>query len=104
MFLLYSLSLGPPFGPLWLGAPGFARSEPIVVTPLTKIDECYLSRPFNQANLIHSCDTRGHNYNFVIPINQTPIIFLNSLEYNGAMPVPVVYVIQYQLKLGISPH
>jgi hypothetical protein len=24
----------PPFGPLWLGAPGFARSEPIVVTPL----------------------------------------------------------------------
>jgi hypothetical protein len=25
---------GPPFGPLWLGAPGFARSEPIVVTLL----------------------------------------------------------------------
>jgi hypothetical protein len=25
---------GPPFGPLWFGAPGFARSEPIVVTPL----------------------------------------------------------------------
>jgi hypothetical protein len=24
----------PPFGPLGLGAPGFARSEPIVVTPL----------------------------------------------------------------------
>ena len=35
MFLLYSLSLGAPFGPLGLGAPGFARSEPIVVTPLT---------------------------------------------------------------------
>ena len=34
MFLLYSLSLGPPFGPLGLGAPGFSRSEPIVVTPL----------------------------------------------------------------------
>jgi hypothetical protein len=28
---------GPPFGPLGLGAPGFARSEPIVVTPLNKI-------------------------------------------------------------------
>jgi hypothetical protein len=25
---------GPPFGPLGLGAPGFARPEPIVVTPL----------------------------------------------------------------------
>jgi hypothetical protein len=34
MFLLYSLSLGAPFGPLGLGAPGFGRSEPIVVTPL----------------------------------------------------------------------
>jgi hypothetical protein len=31
MFLLYRLSLGPPLG---LGAPGFSRSEPIVVTPL----------------------------------------------------------------------
>jgi hypothetical protein len=26
---------GPPFGPLGLGAPGFARSEPTVVTPLS---------------------------------------------------------------------
>ena len=34
MFLLYSLSLGPPFVPLGMGAPGLARSEPIVVTPL----------------------------------------------------------------------
>jgi hypothetical protein len=33
-FLLYRLSWGPPFGPLGLGAPGFSRSEPIVVTPL----------------------------------------------------------------------
>jgi hypothetical protein len=31
MFLLYRLNLGPPLG---LGAPGFSRSEPIVVTPL----------------------------------------------------------------------
>ena len=31
MFLLYSLSLGAP---IWLGAPRFSRSEPIVVTPL----------------------------------------------------------------------
>ena len=36
--LLYSLSLGPPFGPLGLGAPRFARSEPIVVTPLASLD------------------------------------------------------------------
>jgi hypothetical protein len=35
MFLLYRLNLGPPFGPLRLGAPGFSRSEPIVVTPLS---------------------------------------------------------------------
>jgi hypothetical protein len=35
MFLLYRLNLGPPFGPLRLGAPGFSRSEPIVATPLT---------------------------------------------------------------------
>jgi hypothetical protein len=28
---------GPPFGPLGLGAPGFSRSEPIVVTPLQLI-------------------------------------------------------------------
>jgi hypothetical protein len=28
-------ALGPPFGPLGLGAPAFARSEPIVVTPLS---------------------------------------------------------------------
>ena len=26
---------GPPFGPLGLGGPGFSRSEPIVVTPVT---------------------------------------------------------------------
>jgi hypothetical protein len=34
MFLLYSLSLGPPIWPIGVGAPGFSRSEPIVVTPL----------------------------------------------------------------------
>jgi hypothetical protein len=34
MFLLYSLSLGAPIWPIGVGAPGFARSEPIVVTPL----------------------------------------------------------------------
>ena len=40
MFLLYSLSLGGPIWPivdLWFGAPGFARSEPIVVTQLSSI-------------------------------------------------------------------
>jgi hypothetical protein len=36
MFLLYRLNLGALFGPLRLGAPGFSRSEPIVVTLLVR--------------------------------------------------------------------
>jgi hypothetical protein len=44
----------------------------------------YLARPFNRANLIHSHDTRGHRYNFVIPKPNTNFL-KNSLEYNGVV-------------------
>jgi hypothetical protein len=36
MFLLYRLNLGAPIWPIEVGAPGFSRSEPIVVTPLSR--------------------------------------------------------------------
>jgi hypothetical protein len=38
VFALSPKTWGPPFGPLRLGAPGFSRSEPIVVTPLIPRD------------------------------------------------------------------
>jgi hypothetical protein len=34
LIIIIIITWGPPFGPLRLGAPGFSRSEPIVVTPL----------------------------------------------------------------------
>jgi hypothetical protein len=43
MFLLYRVNLGAPIWPIEVGAPGFSRSEPIVITPL---EECDFDRQF----------------------------------------------------------
>ena len=37
VFFCTASTWGPPLGPLGLGAPGFSRSEPIVVTPLLEV-------------------------------------------------------------------
>ena len=38
------------FSSLGLGAPGFARSEPIVVTPLTSVHRLTCPHPYSNAN------------------------------------------------------